>query len=118
MNNQLIIFVAHGSKKTESNVFFKELIQAENTLLTFLEFAEPSFEKSLQQNLQKEISKIHVVPLFLAPGHHVSSDLPNLIKKNQNLNPNCKIILHDFIGNHLGFQSLISDTIHQIRSKS
>ena len=84
-----LIIVAHGSKKEISNDEVKDIvnqIKSNDTDYTitepaFLEFATPSIEQSVKNSINLECFEIYIYPYFLNSGKHVTSDIPNTIKK-------------------------------------
>lgn len=83
-----IIFIAHGSKKEQSNNEFINLIEKvskEDTKYdlkkaAFLELATPSIQEVAVEFIKKGAKKISFYPFFLNSGKHVLIDLPNIIE--------------------------------------
>ncbi|MDQ1264787.1 MAG: sirohydrochlorin cobaltochelatase [Campylobacterota bacterium] len=77
------VLLSHGSKVKASNDANKEILEKlrkniAHVELAFLELAEPSFEEAIKKLTTSGITKITVLPLFLAPGKHVQEDVPSL----------------------------------------
>ncbi len=83
-----IIFIAHGSKKEQSNNEFVNLIEKvskEDTKYdlkkaAFLELATPSVQELAVEFIKKGAKQISFYPYFLNSGKHVLVDLPNIIE--------------------------------------
>ncbi len=83
-----IIFIAHGSKKEQSNNEFVNLIEKiskEDTKYdlkkaAFLELATPSIQEVAVEFIKKGAIYISFYPYFLNSGKHVLVDLPIIIE--------------------------------------
>ncbi|WP_295421988.1 CbiX/SirB N-terminal domain-containing protein [Sulfurovum sp.] len=118
LTSRALIIVAHGSRRESSNEEVKALgqsvkaLQGSNyhTVLTsFLEFAAPSLEASLVDCISEGVSEIVILPYFLASGNHVTRDIPEVIKKVQDVHPQVKISLKEHLGSAVGMVKLLSD---------
>ena len=104
----IFIFVAHGSKKNLANDEFLrlekplfKLIQDkyEKVVCCFLEAAQPSFQKTLNDWAVQQKS-IVVFPYFLSQGNHVIKDIPNIIEECQTKWKSTTITLLNCLGSH------------------
>lgn len=86
-----IIFVAHGSKKEESNEEFIQLVEnishKDKTYslkkAAFLELATPDIKSVATEFIIKGAREIAFYPYFLNSGKHVTRDLPRIIEELQ-----------------------------------
>ena len=87
-----LIWIAHGSKRIESNQAVADLVNRiapkltdkfEAILPAFLELTDPKIEQQTQKLIEQGIQKITLFPYFLAPGHHLVNDLPKIQAKLQ-----------------------------------
>ena len=117
MQNNALIIVAHGSRKTSSNEEVMALGEKVKSLLdkdymfvmtAFLEFATPSLEESMLSCIDKGASEIVILPYFLASGNHVTRDIPEVIQKTQSSHPQVKIILKEHLGSSSDMVRLLS----------
>lgn len=84
-----LIVIAHGSKKEKSNNEFIKLVKKiENkdknyhfVKASFLELAEPSIEKCVEELLLKGTTSITFYPFFLNSGKHIQVDIPNIVNE-------------------------------------
>jgi len=97
-----LIWIAHGSRRIESNQAVADLVERvapklthkfDSVLPAFLELTEPKIEQQAQALINKGINKITLFPYFLAPGLHLVHDLPKIQAQLQETHPNCEIEL-------------------------
>ena len=117
MNNTALIIMAHGSRKTEANEEFAQLVRKVALTATdyavvthcFLEIASPTLEDSVKECLPLGCQQFDVYPLFFNQGNHVSRDIPKQIQQAQQQHPECHIRqLHYF-----GMFNEMANSIHQ-----
>jgi sirohydrochlorin cobaltochelatase len=93
MSRHAVLLIAHGSKdpawKRPFEVIADTLAQRFDgpVVLSFLESARPSVAEGWASLLQPGVDRITVVPLFLAAGSHVRTDIPQLIAQAQGQHP-------------------------------
>jgi sirohydrochlorin ferrochelatase len=118
MENKALILVAHGSRKESSNQevmalgeALKRLKEKEFALVVtcFLEFAQPSLQKSILTCIEKGMEEIIVLPYFLASGNHVTRDIPQIIDTIRTAHPEVRIILKAHLGSAVGMVTLLGD---------
>ncbi|WP_321467747.1 CbiX/SirB N-terminal domain-containing protein [Halarcobacter sp.] len=110
-----LIIIAHGSKKELSNSEFISMVgnikNKDNNYdfveASFLELASPSIEDITNDLIRKGVKELNYYPFFLNSGRHVISDIPNIIDKLKNENPNLKFELLE----HFGKSDFIEDII-------
>lgn len=118
MQNKALLIIAHGSRKTSSNdeiiavvAKVKQRVEANysSVHVAFLELAEPSIEDSIKTCVLEGAKSIIILPYFLALGKHVSRDIPEIIKKQQQIYPDIEMVLTDHLGSQIGIIGLLSD---------
>jgi sirohydrochlorin ferrochelatase len=57
----------------------------------FLEIAEPDLPAATKSLVERGVSRIVVLPYFLAPGRHAERDLPRIIEELQSIHKEVKI---------------------------
>jgi sirohydrochlorin ferrochelatase len=84
-----LLLIAHGSRDDNSNRIVVDLAadlaeqlrgQYDCVKPVFLEFAEPGATKGIADCVSCGVDEIVVLPYFLAPGRHVTRDVPGLVK--------------------------------------
>ncbi|BCE00969.1 sirohydrochlorin chelatase [Marinicellulosiphila megalodicopiae] len=97
-----LIWIAHGSKRVESNQAVADLVERVAPQLTnkfdlilpaFLELTDPKIEAQAEVLIKKGCKKITLFPYFLAPGHHLVSDLPKIQQQLQTRFVDCDVEL-------------------------
>lgn len=120
MTDNALLIVAHGSRKEASNTEVKALVEKIEKLVeqryeivkpAFLEFTEPSIEGEIVKCIQAGAQKITLFPYFLAPGHHVTHDIPDLIQTMQKRYPKVNFSLKPYLGSTSEMASVISDMV-------
>jgi len=118
MSSKALIIVAHGSRKASSNEEVRVLGEKVKSLqdphygyveTAFLEFATPSLEESMFSCVGYGATEIVILPYFLAPGNHVTRDIPKVVQKVQVSHPKVKMVLKEHIGSASGMVTLLSD---------
>jgi sirohydrochlorin ferrochelatase len=115
-----LIIIAHGSKKKSSN---NEVIDIVNTIQqsdtkydivepSFLEFAIPNLEKSIQVCIDKHAVDIDIYPYFLNSGKHVTVDIPNLIEEFKSKYPKISFVILPHFGQSTTIKDIILSDIH------
>lgn len=101
-----LLLVAHGSRKQSSNDEVAALAQKIASLNNsfdlighgFLELTDPKAFDALSDLVEKGAKQITVLPYFLAAGHHVVSDFPEIMEKAENEFPEVEIKLLPHLG--------------------
>ena len=102
-----LLLVAHGSRDDNSNRIVLELAADLTDKLrgrydcvkpVFLEFAEPGATKGIADCVACGVDEIVVLPYFLAPGRHVTRDVPGLVKAAREAHRNVTFTLLPYAG--------------------
>jgi sirohydrochlorin cobaltochelatase len=125
MMSRGLLLIAHGSKDPRWKLPFQNI--AENAarqfpgvvVLAYLESAEPTASEALQQMLRAGVQHITVAPLFLAAGHHIRVDIPELIDAARQAYPHLTWTVLPAIGEldavqqHLA-AATVAQALHQV----
>ncbi len=115
-----LILVAHGSRRSQSNTEFEQLVKIITPKLSskydyiqhcFLEIAKPSLKDSIQKSLDLDILDITVFPYFLNNGKHISQDIPKIVSSFRKSYPECSITVTDYVGKLPNIPNLIIDKL-------
>ena len=91
------MLLAHGSRSEESNRFHartcRQLTDSGDwpVVPAFLEMAEPTLLDAIGTAIADGAQRIVVLPYFLAPGRHVTEDVPELIIEAGRRHPSVEI---------------------------
>jgi len=111
-----VILLAHGSRDPQWALPF-ELIRVAvehrkpdcAVALAYLEHSAPDFSGAVDDLVEREVTSIKVVPLFLGPGGHVRGDVPQLIDRASARYPHLKFDVVPFIGDARTVLDAIAD---------
>jgi sirohydrochlorin cobaltochelatase len=118
------LLVAHGSRDARSQQSFQQLtalfrqaatqrsIRSEQIHAGTLELGLPLAERlqHLGQSLTRQAT-VEILPLFLLPGTHVMSDIPQAVAVAQQKLPQVNFNLRPHLGSHPGILALLRDRI-------
>ena len=77
--------------------------------LAFLEFMAPTLEEAIDTLVRDGIRHIAVVPMFIAQGGHLKSDLPRLVDAARARHAGCEITLAPAVGEADGVVAAMAD---------
>jgi len=96
--HSLLIF--HGSaRETAGNAatVFADSLKACDGIadfsMCFLRGAKPSLEEAIEKAIADGCDSLRLIPLFLLPGSHIDEDIPAILQKYRQSNPEIKIKL-------------------------
>ncbi|HEY5719659.1 MAG TPA: CbiX/SirB N-terminal domain-containing protein [Gammaproteobacteria bacterium] len=102
-----LILVAHGSRDANSNQVVLDLAgeladrlgsEYDCVRPAFLEFAEPEPDQAIAGCVECGVDQIVVLPYFLAPGRHVTRDVPALLARVRSAHPQVEFELLPYAG--------------------
>ena len=120
----VLLVIAHGSRRVESNLEIESLtkkIASFNTkefdviMPAFLEFTEPSIVEAIQKCSDIGAKKVTVLPYFLSAGVHITRDIPSEINKASEINPNLKIKIANYFGSRNEIAEILIKTALDIK---
>ncbi|KZZ76540.1 hypothetical protein A3765_24035, partial [Oleiphilus sp. HI0130] len=84
-----LILLAHGSSSKEwSDAFYQMTKRVRESFkeadLAFMELSSPSLEEVCIEAKQDGFQNVRVLPLFLAIGRHLKTDVPRMISEYEN----------------------------------
>lgn len=115
-----LLFVAHGSRRKESNQEFEAMVSFLRGKLglsydkieaSFLEFAHPGIDEALHAMIHEGMTEIQIYPFFLNSGKHVHQDIPEKIREVQELYPHVGITLLPHFGSSEHILSVITQDL-------
>jgi sirohydrochlorin ferrochelatase len=118
-----LLFVAHGSRREESNTEFETMVSNLKTQLSpsyskieasFLEFADPGIDQALHAMIHKGMTEIQIYPFFLNSGKHVHHDIPEKICEMKELHPEVDITLLPHFGSSEHILSVITRDLKEL----
>lgn len=111
-----VLLVAHGSRVAESNAEIETLALRLAANLpagyavshAFLELASPSIGDALDTLAEDGITRVLVVPYFLAAGRHVTEDIPAIVEAARKRHPHLEARVTGHLGAEEGVPALLS----------
>jgi sirohydrochlorin cobaltochelatase len=111
-----VILLAHGSRDPQWVSPFEKIRAAVESRrpscavsLAYLEHSTPDFLGAVDSLVARGATSIKVVPLFLGPGGHVRSDVPQLIERASVKHPRLKFDVKPFVGDASTVLDAIAD---------
>lgn len=109
-----ILLVDHGSKRAEANEVLKELrdmvssrVSEEIVHFAHMELAAPTIHDAFTRCIADGATHVVIVPFFLSPGRHVTTDIPSLSASAAESFPG---ITYE-VRAHLGLHPLLVDVV-------
>lgn len=118
-----LVLLSHGSRLAESNqemIGLAERMAAfedhpfDDIVCAFQQFAQPTFEKVVDDLASRDVRHIIVLPLFLAAGSHVRADLPEMIQAIKNRHPHLNVAVTAHLGSVNGLDRFLLDSVCSI----
>jgi sirohydrochlorin ferrochelatase len=104
------LLIDHGSRRREANALIHEV--AEQVALRLgadaivepahMELAEPSIAQAFARCVARGATTIVVHPFMLAPGRHVTEDLPRLVAEAASSHEGARFVFAAPLGSHEG----------------
>ena len=103
----ILLLVAHGSRREESNIEIESLSEKiskfeskefDKVMPAFLEFASPSISEAIKDCAEVGATKVTILPYFLSAGVHITRDIPNEITEASKGNPGLEIKVANYFG--------------------
>ena len=116
-----LILLTHGSKDPRWRAPFERLaadvaesFPADTTALAYMEFAEPTLMDVAARLHAGGARNLTVLPVFLAAGAHVATDIPQQIHAVRECFPDVHVKMMQPLGEHPRFQALLRELIVEI----
>ena len=118
MPGRALVIVDHGSRRPDAHAHLEALgrrVQERApglaVRIAHMEQAEPSLARTIEACIAEGMSEVAVHPLFLAPGRHLTDDIPALVEAIRASHPGIEIRLLDPIGARQELADLILATL-------
>ena len=107
MPRSKIILLAHGSRDPRWRMSFEVMVSnlkhelgQEKIDLAYMEFCSPSIDDVVTRFYENGYRELTFLPLFMAGGSHLRSDVPKIFDKLQQGRRDLRLTLLDPIGEH------------------
>jgi len=111
-----LVLLAHGSKDPRWREPFQQALlealrHSQNVRLAFMEFAGPTLLDVAEETSRAGVSHWRVLPLFMAAGAHLATDIPEQVLQVQSRYPHLQIEVLPPIGEDPRLERLIRQII-------
>jgi len=112
-----LLLIDHGSRRAEANELLEKVaemvrsrVDADRIVeVAHMELAKPTIEGGFAQCVEEGATMVVVHPFMLAPGRHVTEDLPRLIAAAAASHPGTKYVIAEPLGTHPGIAQAVID---------
>lgn len=111
-----VVVVDHGSRRSTANSMLDDVVTKVSSQTPYpvfpahLELATPTISDAIDECARHGVSHVVVVPFFLAPGRHVTHDVPSLVQDAvQKYHPNMSFSIRPHIGAHTAVIDAVVD---------
>ena len=111
------LLVDHGSRRAEANVLLDEIAALVKQRLggesivepAHMEIAEPTVAQGFARCVEQGATTVVVHPFMLAPGRHVTDDLPRLVAEAAESHAGVAFAMAGPLGSHTGVIDAVID---------
>jgi len=104
------LLIDHGSRRAEANALLDEVAALVRQRLgpaavvetAHMEIAEPTIAQGFARCVARGVTAVVVHPFMLAPGRHVSEDLPRLLAEAAAAHEGVRCVMAAPLGSHTG----------------
>lgn len=115
--SRAILLIDHGSRRTEANALLDEIAALVRQRLgpasiveaAHMEIAEPTVAEGFARCVEQGATTIVVHPFMLAPGRHVTEDLPRLVAEAAQAHVGVGFTMAGPLGSHAGVIDAVID---------
>jgi sirohydrochlorin ferrochelatase len=120
-----LLLVDHGSRRSQANALLDEVAALVKQRLgaetivepAHMELGTPSIAEGFARCVEQGATRIVVHPFMLAPGRHVSDDLPRLVTEAARAHQGVAFVLSDPLGTHPGVIDAVVDRCGAVRAE-
>jgi sirohydrochlorin ferrochelatase len=112
-----VLLVDHGSRRGEANALLDEVVTLVKQRLgaasivepSHMEIAEPTVAQGFARCVEQGATTVVVHPFMLAPGRHVTEDLPRLVADAARAHAGVAFAMAGPLGSHAGVVDAVVD---------
>jgi len=116
-SSEALLLVDHGSRRAEANALVDEVVTLVKQRLgtgsivepAHMEIAEPTIAQGFTRCVEQGATTIVVHPFMLAPGRHVTEDLPRLVAEAAQPHVGVAFAMASSLGSHGGVIDAVID---------
>jgi len=123
MARGVLVLFAHGSRDPRWRIPFERLLVTLQDgpgdfpfRLAFMEFCGPTLLDVAAEEASRGAARMRVLPLFLAGGAHVASDIPRIVDEVRAIHPDLEIEVLPPVGEDPRFIALLERMARELAS--
>ncbi len=116
MAGEMLVLFAHGSRDPRWRAPFERLLGAvadragrQRVGLAFMEFCTPTLTEVAMAAVARGVTRIRLLPLFLAGGAHVAQDIPGIVAAVRAEHPGLTVEVLPPVGEDPRFIALLEE---------
>jgi sirohydrochlorin ferrochelatase len=116
-NSEAVLLVDHGSRRAEANALLDQVAALVKQRLgagsivepSHMDIAAPTIAQGFARCVEQGATTVVIHPFMLAPGRHVTEDLPRLVAEAAQLHVGVAFAMADPLGSHTGVIDAVID---------
>ncbi len=121
-----VLLIDHGSRRAAANALLDEVAALVSKRLgpesivepAHMEIAEPTIAEGFARCVEKGATTVVVHPFMLAPGRHVTEDLPRLVEEAAGRHEGVQFLMAAPLGSHSGVIDAVIERCDSVLSDS
>lgn len=117
LERRALLLIDHGSRRAQANALLDDVTALVKLRLgtgsivepAHMELAEPSIAEGFARCVEQGATRVIVHPFMLAPGRHVSEDLPRLVAEAAEAHEGVAFVMAEPLGSHPGVIDAVVD---------
>ncbi len=117
--SRALVIVDHGSRRPEAHDHLERVGQeierrasGLRVYVAHMELAPPSLDDAIDACARDGVTEVVVHPFFLAPGRHLTEDIPELVRKASARHPDLEVRLTGPLGDAPGLPDLVLELLN------
>jgi len=120
---QALLLIDHGSRRREANELLEQIVAMMREQFgldivhyAHMELGEPTIQRGFDACVADGAEEVIVHPYFLGPGRHVTTDIPDLVRKAASRHAGVTFRITDPLGVHPKIGEVIMERIAQLNA--
>ena len=117
LERRALLLIDHGSRRAQANALLDDVTELVKLRLgtgsivepAHMELAKPNIAEGFARCVEQGATRVIVHPFMLAPGRHVSEDLPRLVAEAAEAHEGVAFVMAEPLGSHPGVIDAVVD---------